>query len=170
MQLVSKAHYAAYRGVSKAAVTKAIQDDRITGALVEKDGREMLDLEKADELWGKNTLRKASERKASGASSTRTAKGDIPEDAVPDLNESRARREHYLAEKAKQEALVGRGELVEVAAVKAEAFALARSLRDGLMRIPDRLSPILASTTDSRDVHKKLSDEIRIALRGLTDG
>lgn len=94
----------------------------------------------------------------------------LPEDAIPDLNESRARREHYAAEKARLEALQGRGELITAADVKKEAFSLARAVRDALMTIPDRLAPELAACTDARQVHQLLSDEIRVALRGLSNG
>lgn len=91
----------------------------------------------------------------------------LPEDRIPDLNDSRARREHYLAEKARLEALQGRGELVPADDVKKEAFALARAVRDGMLGIADRLAPLLAATTDARQVHQLLDQEIRVALRGL---
>jgi phage terminase Nu1 subunit (DNA packaging protein) len=94
----------------------------------------------------------------------------LPEDSIPDLNESRARREHYQAEKAKLEALQGRGELVPVAEVRAEAFNLARSIRESMMAIPARLAPMLAGTADTRQCHHLLEQELRIALRVLSDG
>ena len=95
---------------------------------------------------------------------------ELPEDAIPELNESRARREHYQAEKARLEALQGRGELVTVEDVKREAFALGRALRDQLMGIPDRVASMVAATNDPRQVHQLLTEEIRVALRGLSDG
>lgn len=94
----------------------------------------------------------------------------LPEDQIPDLNDSRARREHYLAEKARLEALQGRAELLPADQVKKEAFALARAVRDGMLGIADRLAPLLAATTDARQVHQLLDQEIRVALRGLADG
>jgi hypothetical protein len=94
----------------------------------------------------------------------------LPEDQIPDLNDSRARREHYLAEKARLEALRGRDELVPSDQVKAEAFACARAVRDALLSLADRLAPMLAATTDARECHRLLTEEHRIALRGLADG
>jgi phage terminase Nu1 subunit (DNA packaging protein) len=94
----------------------------------------------------------------------------LPEDQIPELNESRARREHYQAEKARLEALQGRGELVPAADVKRQAFELARAVRDELGGIPDRVASMLAACSDVRQVHRMLSEEIRVALRGLSDG
>ena len=155
---------------------------RIAAAVVERDGVRLIDRDVALELWDRNTLRNNNAKVgAAGAAGPVAAAPptpaqlrqyieDLPEDSIPDLNESRARREHYQAEKAKLEALQGRGELVPVAEVKAQAFALARGLRDGLMGIPDRLAPMLAATQDATQVHRLLSEEIRVALRGLSDG
>ncbi len=94
----------------------------------------------------------------------------LPADAIPELNESRARKEHYQAELAMLEVGIKQKELVPASDVKAEAFALARSVRDGMLRVADRLAPLLAATTDARETHRLLTEEIRVALRGLADG
>ena len=94
----------------------------------------------------------------------------LPEDQIPDLNESRARHEHYKAEKARLEALQGRGELVPAEEVKTAAFKMARGVRDSIMAIPDRLAAQLAGTTDARQCHTLLTEELRVALRSLADG
>lgn len=94
----------------------------------------------------------------------------MPEDQIPELNESRARREHYQAEKARLEALQGRGELVPAADVKRQAFETARATRDALLGIPDRLAAQLAACSDARQVHVLLTEELRVALRGLANG
>lgn len=182
MTLVRKSDFAKARGVTAAAVSQAIKSGRIRAAVVTRNGREWIDHEKAMLLWDKNTQQqppstKERAAKVSGPAQERpTAKQlqafieGLPEDQIPDLNDSRARREHYLAEKARLEALQGRGELLPADQVKAQAFALARAVRDGMLGIPDRLAPVLAATMDSRQVHQLLSDEIRVALRSLADG
>jgi len=93
----------------------------------------------------------------------------IPDDEIPALHESRARREHYLAEKARLEVSQQRGELVSAADVKAAAFKKGRTVRDSIMAIPDRLAAQLAGITDPRQVHTLLSEELRVALRSLID-
>ena len=181
MQLVGKSEYARLRGVSPAAVSAAIRE-RIKDAVVTRNGKQLLDLDKANELWEKNTVQKPPPRmsgRARQAQAPAEPPSDqqlrafiqgLPEDQIPDLNDSRARREHYLAEKAKLEALQGRAELLPADQVKKEAFALARAVRDGMLGIADRLAPLLAATTEARQVHQLLDQEIRVALRGLADG
>lgn len=94
----------------------------------------------------------------------------LPDDAIPDLNESRARREHYQAELAKLQVSQQRRELVSADEVKAAAFRAARSVRDSLMALPDRLAAQLAGTNDVRLCHTLLTEELRVALRSLADG
>jgi hypothetical protein len=94
----------------------------------------------------------------------------LPDDAIPDLNESRARREHYQAELAKLQVTQQRGDLVPVDQVKKEAFALGRSVREALANLADRLSHQLAGETDPVRIHQVLSDEHRAALVELADG
>ena len=93
----------------------------------------------------------------------------LPEDAIPALDRSRSRREHYAAELARLEVMQRRGELVPVVEVRAEAFNLARSIRDALLALPDRLAPMLAATSDTAQCHRLLGEELRVALRGLSD-
>ena len=190
MAEVTKSELARRLGVSPSAVGKAIRQGRIAAAVVTlPDGRELLDEEQAVELWAKNTLQKV----ASADGVTRQAKlpapqlverakspvnerqlrayiESLPEDQIPDLNDSRARREHYQAEVSKLAALQGRGELVVRVEVERKAFELARSVRDQMTGIPDRVSGMLAACGDARKVHQVLSEEIRIALGALTNG
>ena len=179
--LVRPAEFALIKGVTRQTVATAMKG-RIAAAVVEVDGVRMIDRVQALDLWDRNTLRNNNAKvgaadavpaPAAAAPTPRQLREYIealPEDAIPDLNESRARREHYQAEQAKLAALQGRGELVPVAEVKAQAFSLARGVRDGLMGIPDRVAPMLAATQDAATCHRLLSEEIRVALRVLADG
>lgn len=160
-------------------------DSRIAAAVVVSGGKKLINHELALELWDRNTVRnnnavisdapppprpRAEPATAVTDDQLRAFIQGLPEDAIPDLNESRARREHYQAEKARLEALQGRGELIPASDVKRQAFDLGRAIRDALMTIPDRLASELAATTDARETHRLLSDEIRVALRSLSDG
>ena len=186
--LVRPAEFALIKGVTRQTVATAMKG-RIAAAVVNQGGARLIDRDAALELWDRNTLRNNNAKvgpavaapavraaPAAGPSSQPTPEQvrayieGLPEDAIPDLNESRARREHYQAEQAKLAALQGRGELVPVAEVRKEAFALARAVRDGLQGIPDRLAPMLAATQDAAQCHRLLAEEIRVALRGLADG
>lgn len=59
--------------------------------------------------------------------------------------------------------------LVNAREVELEAFARARQLRDALMAIPDRVTPILAAETDEHTVRQILDTELRTVLRTLSE-
>lgn len=193
--LVTFSKFAEVKGVSAAAVSIACKS-RIKDAIVERNGRRMLDQDKALELWDRNTKRNGSERVSVGAKQrdrrpinqnpdpppavvvVPKANGDqlkslimgLPEDQIPGLDVSRERKEHYNAEIARLQALKEREELVPTADVKRMASTLGRQIRDNILSIPNRVAPLLAAAQDSGEVHRLLSEELRTALRVLADG
>lgn len=176
--LVTFAEFALIKGCTKAAVTHASKS-RIAGAVVEKDGKRWLDRDLALELWRKNTLKNnnakvdepdVAEPPPRDARELRQRVAGLPDDLIPELNESRARREHYQAELAKLEVDLKRRDLVPAVEVKKEAFALGRSVREALANLADRLSHQLAGETDPARIHAVLSEEHRAALVELADG
>lgn len=175
--LITFAELATIKGCTKAAVTHASKS-RIAAAVVEKDGKRWLDRDLALELWNKNTLKNNNAKVSEpdpvtppprDAGELEAAINKLPDDAIPDLNESRARREHYQAELAKLQVTQQRGELVPVDEVKKEAFNIGRAVRESLSNLADRLSHQLAGETDPVVIHKLLSDEHRAALLELAE-
>jgi hypothetical protein len=173
--LVTFSEFAAIKGCTKAAVTHATKS-RIAAAVVEQDGKRWLDRDMALELWRKNTLKnnvaKVDEPdpvKPRDARELRQQVAGLPDDEIPELNESRARREHYQAELAKLEVDLKRKELVPAVDVQKEAFALGRSVREALANLADRLSYQLAGETDPARIHTVLTDEHRSALVELSN-
>ena len=61
-----------------------------------------------------------------------------------------------------------RGELIQVAAVKAVWAARLTSARDALQQIPPRVAPVLAAENNLTRVNQLLEDEIRQALAELS--
>jgi hypothetical protein len=174
--LVTFAEFAAIRGCSKGAVTHATKS-RIADAVVVKDGRKWLDRDKALELWNKNTAATHASKVSvadpvddppprDAAELKRRVKG-LPDDAIPDLNESRARREHYQAELAKLQVSQQRGDLVPADQVRKDAFQMGRAVREALSNLADRLSHQLAGETDPARIHDALTQEHRAALLEL---
>ncbi len=170
--LVTFAEFALIRGCTKAAVTHASKV-RIAAAVVVKDGKKWLDRDLAIELWNKNTVANAQskvsrpdpvEEPPKDAAELKRRVEGLPDDAIPDLNESRARREHYQAELAKLQVTQQRGELIAADQVKAEAFKMGRSVREALANLADRLSHQLAGETDPTVIHQVLTQEHRAAL------
>ena len=177
--LVTFTELALIKGCSQAAVSHAVRKGRISDAIVEKDGKRWLDRDLALELWDKNTVNTANSKvrkpdpvpeALKDAGELKDAINKLPDDAIPELNESRARREHYQAELAKLQVTQQRGELVPVDEVKKEAFNIGRSVREALANLADRLSHQLAGETDPVIIHKLLSDEHRSALVELSGG
>ena len=174
--LVTFSEFASIKGCTKAAVTHATKS-RIAAAVVEQDGKRWLDRDLALELWRKNTLKNNAAKvdepdavKPRDARELRQQVAGLPDDEIPELNESRARREHYQAELAKLEVDLKRKELVPAVDVQKEAFALGRSVREALANLADRLSYQLAGETDPARIHAVLTDEHRSALVELSNG
>ncbi len=87
----------------------------------------------------------------------------------PTFAQSRAVREAYQARLAKLEYEERIGKLVDAAEVKVRAFKMARSARDALMTLPDRMAPILASSTDVIEVHRLMTEDIERLCRRIAD-
>lgn len=186
MPLVTQAEYALLRGCSDAAVSTARKDGRIKAAEVIQGGKVMIDSEKADELWARNTKRRRGgpppksspqpEKKPAPPVSMPTDEQlldlvmRLPEDAIPPIVESEARKEHYLAEKHKIAALQARQEVGSIKAMEREAFALAKSVREGMLGIIPRISADLAALMDPFEIEQRLEAEMLTALRVLADG
>ncbi|MFT4314366.1 MAG: hypothetical protein AB3P11_04690 [Wolbachia pipientis] len=74
-------------------------------------------------------------------------------------------RGKLLEAKAKAEI----GELVSVEEVKTEAFNVARVVRNNLLNIPNRVSALLASLSDTEKIHMALTEEITNSLQELSN-
>jgi hypothetical protein len=190
--LISFSDFARLKGVSAPAVTIAAKN-RIKDAIVENGGKRMLDRDKALDLWDRNTKRNGSEKLTpeARARARRPLKSDngspageilkptpdqlktlimgLPEDQIPGLDVSRERKEHYLAEVARMDALAKRGELVPNDGVTKEASRLGRQVRDLLLIIPGRNAASLATMQDAEAIKALLEAEIHTALRGLAN-
>ena len=155
---------------------------------MERDGKRLLDREKALLLWDRNTKRNGSERLSDDARerdqrgliadanqevssvTTESLKAVImglPEDSIPGLDVSRERKEHYNAELARLQALKERGEMGNLQDVRTEASRLARQVRDLLLIIPSRNAAKVAAMSDPEEIRALLQAEVESALRGL---
>ena len=189
--LVKPAEFALIKGVSKPTVSTAMKS-RIAAAIVEKDGRRWLDRDLALELWDRNTRpnnnakisqegqarnRRPAEQMPELLSPPTTAAAAVAaavmalrDDAIPGRDISEERKLHYQAELAKVQALQARQEVGSIDAMKREAFALAKSVREGLLGIIPRVSADLAALADPFEIEQRLEAEVLTALRALADG
>ncbi len=158
MPQVSLRQYAKHRGVSHTAVEKAVKQGRIR---LTPEGK--IDVEAADREWSRNSSPVNAPRPVSRAPEAHDGAAHGPTYA-----QSRAVRELYLARLAKIEFEERASKLVSRDEVTVAAFTRARTVRDNLLNIPDRLSAMLAAESDPTQVHQILSDEIRKVLIELS--
>ena len=155
------------RGTSHVAVLRAIESGRLSEpAVIKEGGRWHIDPTLADEQWAGNTELRSVATLPEPPTRTRQA----PSAGGPSLAEARRARTVYQAERERIALLREKGELVPAAEVKARWFEHGRAIRDNLMSIPDRIASQLAASTDAREVHVLLSEEITGALRVLANG
>jgi len=88
-------------------------------------------------------------------------------DTPPNLYEAKSLHEQYKAGKAKLELEQTIGKLVLASEVDAEAFKVARTVRDTFQALPERLASVLAEEGDEFTVHQILTQEINQCLQAL---
>ena len=157
--LISATQYADRRGVSRPAVLQAIRQGRLTKSVTREGRNYRIDPDLADQEWAATTSLDRGEHNNRMMLQDAGAEGDAASYAA-----SRAKREAYEAELARLKYEQQAGTLVDAEAVKKEAFKTARTIRDGLLNIPDRVSAELAGIDDSFAVHRRLTEEIRKVL------
>ncbi len=88
--------------------------------------------------------------------------------AQPDeFQKSKATREHFKALLAELDYQERNGEIVCAKDVANANFEKARQIRDQLLNVPARVSPILAAERDVKKVNEILTQEIRQCLESL---
>ena len=116
--------------------------------------------------WDKAAAIAAYNNEPTQHDSTRKATSELE---IPSFNESRAKTEYFRAEMSRLDLEEKEEKLCDAEKVKREAFSMARSVRDAVNSIPDRVSNQFAAETDSVVIHQALSEELRKALERLTD-
>lgn len=184
---LSLRQYGALRGVSGEAIRKAIKTGRLQKSVsYDEKGWPRIDPAIAETEWPPGKAPTRSKLEPDVADEILATAGvqvpvfdpdqeipeptlEIGERSASALARNRAVREAYEARLKKLDWEQKSGLLVEADAVKSEAFKMARSVRDAMLNIPDRLAAEIAAETDQFKVHQRLEEEIRKALEGLGD-
>jgi len=163
--------YARHRGVSDAAVRKAIATGRITP---EADGT--IDPERVDREWARNS---DAPRNGTGAKAVKVAvlEADEPAHDAPaaqspggtSLLQARTVNEVVKAQTNKVRLARLKGELVDRPQAIAHVFKLARSERDAWLNWPARISAQMAAKLgiDAHTMHVALEAAVREHLQEL---
>lgn len=152
--------YARHRGVNLSTVKDWIKEGKLDGCFkVSSNNRKKINSTLADQAMDH-------------ASSDLTQSGSDQENQPPSANLSltKARTAKTALEaktaQLKYEKILG--SLVEKSEVVRVAKEMARTTRDALMTIPDRLAPILASEKEIDEINHLLAESIDDALRNLS--
>lgn len=177
--------YATYRGVSRAAVSKAVKSGRIS--VIDEDGKRLVDSDAADKEWAKNSdiskkttptkaeknlthaAREAADSDFSGVGSPQqpALKPSMSAAGVGDFNTNKTIKEYHAAKLAELDYKERTGQLISAESVRESAFKLGRQIREAIMNIPIRISSELAAESDENKVYERLTDELRQALEEL---
>lgn len=179
-------------GVSDTAVRKAIAAGRVNVAgHTETSNRPLLSWPECQTEWSANS--DAGKRTHFGSQGSPRRAKDQPQPVAdpeplrqPDLeieqdggvvihdtmtmNEAKTAKAIYDARLARMDYEEQQRILVKSEDVRSQAFRLARSARDELLTIEDRLSPILASETDLTAVRSIIREEIRRVCERIAMG
>ena len=162
--LISMAELAKLKNVSRMAVSKKVKQGKLEGAVVNHNGKRMIHKEEAFRLWDLQALpsRDTTVRKR--------LKEEIDSktvDEIPNYAESKAKREHFLAELARLDVEQKKKDLIPVTEIKKSSFEIGRAIRESLFNLADRLANQVAGETDPQIIHKLLTEEHRAALEQL---
>ena len=162
--LITMAELAKLKNVSRMAVSKKVRSGKLDGAIVNHNGKKLVNKEEAFRLW---ELQAPPSRDKSVRTQLKKEINNLPADSIPDFAESKAKREFYLAELAKLDVEEKKKQLVSVDEIKKSSFAKARSIREALTNLADRLSHQLAGEDDATVIHQIINSEHKEALNNL---
>lgn len=166
MTTVNAADFAKHLKVSKQRVVKGIETGLLKSSVkVTKKGKRKfyeIDLEKGLKEWADN-IDPAKQRDNEKQAETRSLEGG----GTSHYQRAKAVKEHYGAQMARLQYEELAGKLIPAAQVKAEAFRVARNVRDTLMGLPERVSAELAHMTEPREIAIYLRAQIADSLKDL---
>lgn len=145
-------------GVSEGAIRKAVRAGRLPSVAHDAHGRPYVtDLELAAGEWLTNRAKPG----PGNGNGTHTLPGSLTDAQI---------RVNFQREiKLELENLQKRGVLIDAARERRADIERAKTVRDSMLNLPDRLSAELAAESDAGNVHARLDEEIRKALVALAD-
>ena len=164
-RLMTKTEYARYRGVSKPYITKLAKN----GVLVLRGGK--VDVHASDTVLDDKPVDDVDPPPAQ-ASSVGPPLRPVAESlgqAGASFGQARTVEMVFRAKLRRLEFETKQGRLIEAEAVRNTIAEAGRSLRDGILGLPDRLATVLAAESDSKKVHVTLKTELSRELEALAN-
>lgn len=165
--------FARHRDLSHVRVMAILKEGRLEGCYVRDNlDRVHFDAKKCDEVLDRDP----SPQELAARERKRQQRSGHENPLDPDTSKSpEAERHSYTAartanelvklEIAQLELQELQGKLISTDKVKSDQFVLARTLRDQVLAVPDRISDILAHESDPQRIHRIMTTELREALK-----
>lgn len=169
MPIVDAAEFARHAKLSKQRVVEGIKSGLLKNSVtVTKKGSRntySIDLESGLSEWAANVdpSKQRDQQKQNDTKAMDAAGG------LSNYQKAKAIKETFAAKLAQLEYEEKAGKLVPAAQVKAEAFKIARNVRDSLMGLPERVSAELAHMKEPREIAIYLRSQLAEALKDLQD-
>ena len=167
--LITFADLAQLKNVSRSAVSQRKRSGVLDGAIVKHNGKTLLNKDLAMDLWDKNTAPVLNQLPVQTKKELKKQIDALPDDAIPDFNTSRARKEHWQASLAQLQVQQQKKDLIPVTQIKKSSFEMGRAIRESLANLADRLASQVAGETDPQVIHKLLTQEHRAAVEQLVE-
>ena len=167
--LITFAELAKLKNVSRAAVTKKKKTGLLDSAIVNHNGRELINREMAMDLWTKNSVPAPTVLTAETKKELKKQVQEMPADAIPDFNVSRAKHEFFKAELARIQVEQQKKELISAKEVEKKSFEMAVGIREAFLTLPDRVSNLFASETDASAIDSVMRQEIHSCLERFVE-
>ena len=168
--LLSISYFAKVKGLSKQRISKAVQNGKLDGAIVNSGKRKLIDKDLGLELWDKTTpIAKRVNVPTQTREELKKQVKDMPADQIPDFNISRAKKEFYTAELARIQVEQQKKELINAKEVEKKSFEMAVGIREAFLTLPDRVSNLFASETDATAIDGVLRKEIHSCLESFVE-
>jgi len=155
-------------GVSKQRVLDAIEAGVLSSSVTKtphgEGFRYRIDEGQGLKEWADN-IDPAKQRDSSKQAATKEMSGE----GNSNYKKAAAARMFYNAKLAELEYQEKAGKLVSSDKAKAEAFKIARRVRDSLLGVPERVAAEVAAMTEPRDIAIYLKEQIADALKDLDD-
>jgi len=163
-RLMTKSEYAKHRGVSKPYITKLAKN----GVLVLRGGK--VDVHASDTVLDDKPVDDVDPppAQASLVGPPRPTAESLGQ-AGASFGQARTVEMVFRAKLRRLEFETKQGRLIEAEAVRKTIAEAVRSLRDGILGLPDRLATVLAAESDSKKVHVTLKTELSRELEALAN-
>jgi hypothetical protein len=139
-------------GVARPQISKAVASGRLNESVGRGEHGQpvILDAQLAEREWVENAKR---------------SRNGAPKKSLAEAQRRLTLRKDR-AQKIANDVKLGR--LVDVAVYERISFEAARTIREGVMNVPDRIAAELAAETNEGKVHARLEAELRLALEAAS--